>query len=54
MKIISNNFKKIIKIDIKKIDFNKLTRKIYLIFNVRLFIILIEIEKNIDFVYLYS
>ena len=51
MKSIFNNFKKMIKIDIKKINFNKLTRKIYLIFNVRFFIILIKIEKNINFIY---
>lgn len=42
------------KIDIKKnINFNKLTRKIYLIFNVRFFVILIKIEKNINIIYFY-
>ena len=56
-KTIFNNFKKMIKINMKKsINLNKSTRKIYLIFNIRFSIILIEIkiEKNINFVYLYS
>ena len=54
-KSVFNNFEKVIKINIKKnIDLDKSTRKIYLIFNVRLSVTLIEIEKNINFIYLYS
>ena len=57
MKTVSNNSEKMIKIDMKKnINLDKSARKICLIFNVRFFIILIEIEikRNIDFAYLYS
>ena len=53
-KSIFDNSEKMIKIDIKKsIDLDKSTRKIYLIFDIRFFIVLIKIKKNIDFVYFY-
>ena len=53
-KSIFDNSEKMIEIDIKKnFNFNKSTRKIYLIFDVRLFIVLIKIKKNINFVYFY-
>ena len=51
-KSIFDNFKKMIEIDIKRnINFDKSIRKIYLISDVRFFVILIKIEKNINLAY---